>query len=486
MLILFPVKGIQKTLILGLPILFLAGCCKEPQPLAFKRMDRGHIVEDPGYSQGAAWGDYDNDGDEDLFVTNSWTNGNNFLYQNNGDGTFTKITDCIIVLDGGNSNGCTWGDMDNDGDLDLFVANVDNQDNFLYINNGDKSFTKVKTGAVVTDGGWSYTCSWVDYNNDGWLDLFVGNYKNQPNFLYTNNGKGQLLKNKETVITTEKNSTQGCTWSDFDNDGRVDLYVANMGLNNLFRNLGNGQFEKMKNIPPVGEEGNSFGCSAGDFNNDGYSDLFVANWWGKNHLYLNRGNMQFEKISGSPVTEENLNSEGSAWGDMDNDGDLDLMVTNDGNNSLFENREGQFVKRINLIVANDSSNSNGVTWNDYDNDGDLDIFIANGGNQPNLLYRNCGNNYHWLKVKCLGHANNRSALGAKVTIFQGNRRQYREVSGQTGGGYGAQSGIIQHIGLGKKETVDSVQVEFPRGTVKKIIRPGMDQLLVIPENEPAF
>ncbi len=475
-------KQFQNALLILLIIICVAGCNYKTEPFDFKLAETGNIVEDSGYSQGAAWADYDNDGDEDLFVTNSWTNGNNLFYENNGNGTFTKLTDIIIANDGGNSNGCTWGDVDNDGDVDLFVANVNDQNNFFYLNNGDGTFKKVENEDPVMDGGWSYTCAWADYNNDGWLDLFVGNYKEQNNFLYQNNGAGKLVKMENPVITSEQKSTQGSAWFDYNNDNLPDLYVANAGLNDLYKNLGNGQFVKVSEIPPVTDLGNSFGCSAADYNNDGFTDLFVANWWGKNHLYKNLGNGQFEKINGSPVTEESLNSEGSSWGDFDNDGDLDLIVTNDGDNSVFENKNGTFIKLEHLVVANDSSNSNGITWNDFDNDGDLDIFVANGGNQPNLLYLNPGNHNRWLKIKVTGNESNKSAIGARISIYQKSGAQYREVSGQTGGGYGAQNGLIQHFGLGSKEKVDSVVVRWPSGNQTKISKIKANRIINIAED----
>ncbi|HKJ78466.1 MAG TPA: CRTAC1 family protein [Prolixibacteraceae bacterium] len=475
-------KQLQNVLGVFLLGMSLVGCNEKPEPFDFVLVKEGNVVEDPGYSQGAAWADYDNDGDEDLFVTNSWTNGNNLFYENNGDGTFTKVTDLVIVNDGGNSNGCSWGDVDNDGDADLFVANVDNQNNFFYQNNGNGTFSKVENGDMVTNGGWSYTCAWADYNNDGWLDLFVGNYNEQNNFLFKNDGSGNLIRVENNVVTVEKKSTQGCAWFDYNDDGLADLYVANKESNNLYKNLGNGQFEKVTGIAPVTDYGNSFGCSAADYNNDGFIDLFVANWWGENHLYKNLGNGQFEKISGSPVTTEALNSEGSSWGDYDNDGDLDLFVTNDGNNSFFENRSNQFVKLEHLIVANDSSNSNGITWNDFNIDGNLDLFIANGGNQPNLLYMNPGNRNNWLEIKLEGTQSNKSSIGAKIYLYQDEKIQLREITSQSGGGYGAQNGYIQHFGLGENKNVDSVVVCWPSGKRGTLIKPKVNRLVTITEN----
>ncbi|MFC2167326.1 FG-GAP-like repeat-containing protein, partial [Acidobacteriota bacterium] len=190
----------------------------------FTKVSTGDIVTDGGVSTGCAWEDYNNDGYLDLFVSNY--DENNFLYTNNQDGTFTKVISGDIVTDGGLSQGCAWGDYDNDGYPDLFVANQDGQNNFLYTNNGDGSFTKVTNEIVVTDGGHSASGAWGDYDNDGDLDLFVANSDYLNNFLYTNNGNGSFTKVTSGVVVMDgENSTSGA-WGDYDNDGDLDLFVA--------------------------------------------------------------------------------------------------------------------------------------------------------------------------------------------------------------------------------------------------------------------
>jgi len=227
-------------------IFILLHFCGSLYGQSFTKITIGDLVNDGANSQACSWGDYDNDGDLDLFVANR-NNQNNFLYLNNGNGTFTKVTSGSIVNDGGDSQGGSWGDYDNDGDLDLFVANRNNQNNFLYLNNGNATFTKISSGSIVNDGGHSEACSWGDYDNDGDLDLFVANRYNQNNFLYLNNGNGTFTKVTSGSIVNDGGDSQGGSWGDYDNDGDLDLFVANRNNQNnfLYLNNGNATFTKI-------------------------------------------------------------------------------------------------------------------------------------------------------------------------------------------------------------------------------------------------
>ncbi|MFC1570128.1 FG-GAP repeat domain-containing protein, partial [bacterium] len=230
-----------------------------------------------GYSQGCAWGDYDHDGDPDLFVANM--NGeNNDLYNNQGDGTFDKITVGDIVTLGSSSSGACWGDYDNDGDEDLFVANTNGENNFLYRNEGDGTFFRVLGGIVPDDGGNSWGCAWGDYDNDGWLDLFVAN-RNENNTLYHNTGNIYFTKVTEGPVVTDGGVSTSGHWCDYDLDGDLDLFVANTGWNAnfLYDNNGDGTFTKVTSGPVVEDAAESSGGSWGDYNNDGYPDLYVPN-----------------------------------------------------------------------------------------------------------------------------------------------------------------------------------------------------------------
>ncbi len=442
----------------------------------FTKITEGEIVNDGGWNYGMVWADFNGDGSPDLFVTNNDAdNGKlNFLYMNNGDGTFDKITEGDVVNDGGSSYAATAADFNQDGMMDLFVANH-NENNFLYQGNGDGTFDKITQGIVVNDGGKSVGCSWVDYNVDGFPDLFVAN-RDQKNFLYLGDGySGGFTKITDGDIVNDIANSSGCTWGDYDNDGYPDLYVANSGsASSLYHNYYGYSFTKVEAEPFISDVSSCSGASWGDVDNDGDLDLFVAtgqlgmypNWF-----YKNNGDGSFAKITDSPLVNEATWASGSAWGDYDKDGDIDLAVGGyDGANQLFKNDgSGNFEKVSDNAFVNEGNYTEGLAWADFDDDGDLDIFTAKnnyfGGN--NSFFINNGNANHWLKVYlryCGECVMNYGALGAKVwvyaTIDGSPVAQMRELSSQSGGGQGGQSEASQFFGLGDATVVDSVVVNW--------------------------
>ena len=466
----------KNPIILGLALLIVPSLSSFAQ--TFTRISAGDIVNDGGESWGCAWGDYNNDGWLDLFVANQ----GNFLYRNNGNGSFTKITAGDIVSAGGDFRGAGWGDYNHDGFLDLFVANSGGQNNLLYRNNGDGTFRKIIGGAIATDGGNSRGGAWGDYDNDGLLDLFVANDGN--NFLYHNNDNRTFTKITAGDMVNDGRNSFSAGWGDYDNDGRLDLFVTNWGQNNfLYRNLGNGTLITTDAI--VNGGGDSAGAGWGDYDNDGDLDLFVANYGQNNLLYQNNGNGTFTGITGSAIVNDGGNSYGSSWGDYDNDGDPDLFVANYGqNNFLYRNNgDGTFTRITGGAIVNDGGNSTGCAWGDYDNDGDLDLFVANFG-QDNFLYRNNGNGNNWINIHVVGTVSNLSAIGAKVKVKAAIKDkpvwQMQEISGQTGAF--SQNSLNAEFGLAKATIVDSLQIEWPTGAVNVYTRVKVNQFLTIREN----
>lgn len=456
------------------------------RPQSFTKITTGIEVNDGGDSRAVVWIDYDGDGYLDLFVTNGPSAGqNNFLYHNNGDGTFTKVAGQPLVNDNGKSDGASWGDFNNDGNPDLCVVNWYGQSNFLYKNDGAGAFTFLSSSIVSTDGGFSETCSWGDYNNDGYLDLYVTN-SDPPfnNYLYRNNGSGDFVKVDTGIAVTEAFTSRGVNWIDYDNDGDQDLFITNESnqKNNLYENHGNGYFEKITTGDIVNDLGNSWSGSWGDIDNDGDMDVFVANWGQADFLYLNNGDKTFTKVTSGPIITSVDRSATSSWIDYDNDGDLDLFVTtaygsSPSKNSLYKNLLMEsdslsFEKIITGDLVNDLGWTYGHSWGDYDKDGDLDMFgarVTGAGSNNNILFRNDDTSSNkWISIKCTGVTSNKSGIGTVITlksVINGNPvTQKRIVAGQDG--YCSQN-LEQHIGLGNSPAVDSVIIQWPSGTIDR-------------------
>jgi len=456
----------------------------------FTKITDSPIVNDHGDSTGVAWADYDGDGDLDLFVSN-FGSPLNYLYRNNGDGSFARITTGAIATDDTNSEGCAWADYDNDGDLDLFVAVGLNGKDLLYQNNGDGTFSKVTTGSLVTSGGSSRGCAWGDYDNDGYTDLFVSNEGGQNDFLFHNNGDGTFSRiTTGSVVTSGGNST-GCAWGDYDNDGFLDLFVANNNENNfLYHNNRDGTFTRITSGRIVTDGGSSLGAAWGDYDNDGFLDLFVANANQKNFLYHNNGDGTFTRITSGPIVNDVGYSWGAAWADYDNDGFLDLFVVNGPpsgpgqNDFLYHNSgDGTFTRITTGSLVNDGAIGDGCAWGDYNNDGFPDLMVSNLNGQNNLLYRNNGNSNHWLIVQCAGRSSNRAGIGAKVRVqasISGQTRwQLREISG--GSGYASQNALHACFGLGDATNVDLVRIEWPSGILQELKNVSPGQFLTVKE-----
>ena len=452
----------------------------------FERKTTLAPVSDGGFTSGCSWWDYNNDGFPDLFLTDRKRH--NYLYTGDENHTFTTTVIGSDIYGIASSEASTWGDYDNDGDADLFVANSD-QANFLY-KNQDGSLLQLVPDNIANDGGVSYGCAWGDFDNDGYLDLFVANQN--VNFLYQNNGDGTFTRITTGDIATDDQVSLGCAWGDYNNDGWLDLFVANVGRNALYTNNGDSTFSKVSTGDIVTDENYSTGGSWGDYDNDGDLDLFVTNFDNQNNaLYRNNGDGTFSKVTTGDVVNDGSFSASSAWGDFDNDGDLDLFVANSKTekNLLFQNNgDGTFTRLTQGAIANDLANSQACSWADYDNDGDIDLFVANAWAQDNFLYENTGSDNHWVQIKCIGTAANISAIGTKIrvkaTINGESVWQMREISSQTG--HASQNNPIACFGLGDATTIDSIKVEWPGGLVQGWANPPIDRLLIITEGSNAL
>jgi hypothetical protein len=442
-----------------------------------------------GGASGVAWGDFNNDGFDDLIIVGKG-NGRTTLYTNLGDGTFAKATNSAGIATAG-LGGAAWGDFDNDGNLDLFVGGA----NALYHYQGDGTFHKVPFNA----GGLnSYCVSWADYDNDGFLDLFLGNYYTGGlNGLFHNNGDGTFEKVTNNVVARDKGNSQGVSWCDYDNDGLPDLFVANTGGQKcfLYHNEGFGHFSKMTNSPITLLSGN-FACGAwGDYDNDGFPDLFVCGYNQKRQLFHNEGNGTFTlATNATAIITEAGDDQSAAWADYDNDGYLDLFVSSGGpthglRDTLYHNNgDGTFTKVADSLLANDNGEGAGAAWADVNRDGFPDLFVSNfqnlaSGAKENFLYINNGNANHWLNIRCSGRVSNRSAIGAKVRVRANIRGQeiwqLREISG--GGNYVSQNSLETAFGLATATNATRLRVEWPSGIVSEIANVPVNQFLDIVE-----
>lgn len=481
-------------------VIFLSVCfCSGLYAQNFTKITNGPLVNSAGDSRSVNWVDVNNDGFIDCMITNGPTGGqNNSLYLNNGAGNFTALASDSIVLDNKPSDGASWADTDNDGDPDCFVVNWYNMNNLFYINNGTGSFTKINSGPPVNDLGYSETASWGDYNNDGLVDLYVTNSAGaKRNFLYTNLGANAFAKVTSGALVNDAFASRCVNWTDMDLDGDVDLFVSNEAnqKENIYRNDGAGVFVKLTAGTLLNDGGNTNSGSWADFDNDGDLDVFLANDQGNNALFRNDGNFNFTKLVSDTVCKDNARSFSSSWSDVDNDGDLDLFVTNSfgaatklTNFFYMNNGNGSFSRISNAGITADSAWSYGCAFGDYDNDGFEDLAVAtcrfNGMDEPNLLYRNNGNSNHWITFHLTGIISNRSAIGTKIRVkalINGNPVwQLREISAQSA--YCSQNDPRAHFGLGDASLVDSVKIEWPSGIVQYSVALNANQFIDIIES----
>ncbi len=456
----------------------------------FTRITTGRIVTDGGRSISATAVDYDGDGWPDIYVGNGGGESDdpNFLYRNNGNGTFTRTNVVGVATDLGKSVAAAWGDYDNDGVPDLVVANWPGEKNFLYRNNGDGNFTKINQGPIVTDAGQPEGCVWGDYDRDGWLDLFVamasGNHR-----LYHNNHDGTFSR---VADLPSVGAGTNPAWVDYDNDGFPDLFVpawAGSGKDALYHNNGNGTFTRITDSPLAKEGGLSLSATWGDYDNDGFPDLFVANGnydngKHRNFFYHNNGDGTFTKITTGAIATSDGDSIGAAWADVDNDGYLDLLVIDFAQNEFFyhNNGDGTFTRITHGDLVNSGGKGSSAVFTDYDQDGFLDLFVASDAGENNWLFRNIGNSNGWLTVKCVGTASNRSAIGAKIRVKAtiGNKTfwQLREISNGDGVGNGT---LTAHFGLGNATTIDTLRIEWPSGIIQELQNVAVKQMLTVTE-----
>ena len=491
------------------------------------------------FGSGVAWIDYDNDGFLDLYFANGsdlaakTPSPGNMLLRNTGHGTFVDVTATAGIRgNGGFATGVAVGDYDDDGLLDLFVTYFGS--NILYRNIGDGRFSNVTGKAGLAKSvRWSSSSGFFDYDRDGDLDLYVVNYleyrleenpycgfqkegyrmychpsyfDGSPDELYRNDGDGTFTDvSLEAGVANPSGKGLGVTFADFDLDGDLDIYVANDAVRNfLYRNDGD-TFQDVAYSAGVGYDANGkpqagMGTDSGDLDGDGRLDLFVTNFSEElNALYRNLGHLEFEDVSQS----SGLRSAflplgfGTKLFDFENDGDLDIYVTNGHvidnirlynpqlsyaqKDLLYDNVDGKFqdVSALSGPAFQIEYVGRGAAVGDYDNDGDLDIVVSNCGQPPFLMRNDGGNRNHWIAIKARGTVSNTFGLGAKVRVESGSRVQVKEINNV--GSYLSSHDIRLYFGLGSEQKVKRIEIIWPSGN-KQILRDiPADQILLIEE-----
>ena len=515
-------------------ILFSLDSCETPEKHAPETMAGGVAVFD-----------YDNDGNLDIFFTNGadisslkktspkyW----NRLFHNNGDGTFTDVTEKAGLTGTGYDTGVAIGDYDNDGYEDIFVGGV--YRNTLYHNNGDGTFTDVteKAGLAHLDKEygplWSVGGAWVDVNNDGLLDLFVVNYmswdgtkeprcefagkpeychpkfyKGLPNQLFLNKGDGTFADvSAKSGIRSHIGKGMGVGIADYDGDGLPDIFVANDKVFNfLFHNKGNGRFEEVAfeagvPVPDNGRFISGMGVDFRDLNNDGYPDIVVVALANETFpVWENNGKGGFTDItgkSGMTLLSSPMSGYSPNIADFDNDGWKDIFVSRgdvaspamaglihvDQPNTVFRNLEGRRWLALTEeagFTAQPPRRHRGSAFGDFNHDGKLDLVVSALGAPAEIWINDSPGTNHWLELALQGTKSNRDAIGARIRLVAGGHAQFNHVT--TASGYASSSAGPVHFGLGAAKTVEEIEIHWPSGTMQVLRNVPADQVLRLKE-----
>ena len=527
-------EGVDESAIIEPAIVF--SDVTEEAGITFRHFDgrQGdrYFVETIG--SGCAFLDYNNDGHLDLYLVSA----NNFpqspdednsydnqLYQNTGSGSFVLVA--AGVEDQGYGTGVAVADYDGDGWLDLYLTNFGS--NRLFRNQGDGTFQDLTQQAGVDDPRWSAGAAFADYDGDGWLDLYLTNYcdfqladhrtcaeqgvevycgpeefKGVTDRLFRNQGDGTFQDlTQQAGVHNPIGKGMSAIWSDYDNDGDPDLFVANDGTENfLYQNNNDGTFQDLAWLAGIdcdahGNMQGSMGLDLADYDNDGYPDLLVTNFQRQlNTLYRNEGNGFFNDVSFPSGLGYSLPfvSWGTGFFDFNKDGFLDLFIVNGHIQDQIESYDSSTTYlQVDHLLINDQQNSfdrqptlfttpksgRGAAFGDYDNDGDIDILVNNAHDVPTLWRNDTKSMHHWLMVKLVGQNGNRYGIGAKTKIITSAQTWSAEC--RAGASYMSTNDSRLYFGLGQTRSIEQVEVHWPSGLIDRIKNPSLDSVLIVVE-----
>lgn len=513
-------------------LVYLSNYHKSP---AFENIIKDLGIEKQGESSGVAWTDYDGDGDLDLLIVG----GTDYtkLFRNESGAKFTDVT---VEAFGGQLTqesvfAGVFGDFDNDGCPDLYVTRTSASTepglpDILYRNNCNGTFTNVIQKAGIKDSYHGRAAAWADYNGDGYLDIYVANYGvlreteyiHEPNILYENSRDGTFSnvtaragvvgapdctgirvaeKKFAKNVGGERKLSFQPIWFDYNNDNFIDLFVTNdVGVSVLYKNNGNGTFIDVTKEANLCVFGTGMGVTVGDYDNDGDLDFYVTNV-GANYFWRNNGDGTFSEIAAEiKVADHRSLGWGTVFFDFDNDGDLDLYVVNGrvinkvpddpeiGEirlDKLFQNDgSGRFYDVTEKVGIFGDDAKEAAALADYNQDGFMDILVASSYLEregKHRLYKNKGNRNRWLTIKLVGKYSNREGVGAKIVVKTGSKKQLKQVI--SGSSFISQDSLWQTFGLGISKTAEEITVYWPSGIVQNLYDVKSNQKITITESK---